>query len=152
MMDVHLKGKCQKLKSTEEKRHLSLSATTISILPYPHLGCQPLEQFIQTPTARTIISKPHRTESWRIHWKQWFHLFHMMKSEYDLEVNKTRFSFNKSRHMLRCKLNCYEKCTFNKHLLSTSKEYLLLVSSKDTFQISIMHWSTCIQRLKLYAS
>jgi len=63
MMDVHLKGKCQKLKSTKEKRHLSLSATTISILPYPHLSCQPLEQFIQTSTARKIISTPQQTKS-----------------------------------------------------------------------------------------
>ena len=31
MMGMHLKGKCQKLKSTKEKRYLSLSAMMISI-------------------------------------------------------------------------------------------------------------------------
>lgn len=36
-------------------------------LPYPHLGCQPLEQFIQTSTAGTIISTPHQTEPFDKH-------------------------------------------------------------------------------------
>lgn len=31
MMGVHLKGKCQKLKSSKKKRYLSLSAMMISI-------------------------------------------------------------------------------------------------------------------------
>jgi hypothetical protein len=65
-------------------------------LPYPHLGCQPLEQFIQTSTAGTIISTPH------LILENTFETViaimpYMMKSEYDLEVYKVQFNISKSR-------------------------------------------------------
>jgi hypothetical protein len=51
MMGVHLKGKCQKLKSTKREEVSVFIGHDDQHLPYLHLSCQPLEQFIQTSTA-----------------------------------------------------------------------------------------------------
>lgn len=65
-------GRAFKRKMTKIKVH-EREEVPVSIshddqhLPYPHLGCQPLEQFIQTSTAGTIISTTNQTESWIIH-------------------------------------------------------------------------------------
>ena len=85
-------------------------------LPYPHLSCQPLEQFIQTSTAGTIISTPHQTESWRIHLKLWLLLCHIWWNP-STKCNSTLTSPDVYKFMLKCKLKPYEKCTFDKHPL-----------------------------------